>query len=87
VTLKATAETGDRLKTLEELRDLLAAAIEGTESGRDIAALSLRLTDVLAQIADLAPMDEVDVVDEIAERRSHRRASASAGKARAKRSG
>lgn len=87
MTLHETASTGDRLKTLESLRDLLAERIDSTDSGRDIAALSLRLTDVLAQIAELSPTSEVDVVDEIAARRNARRSGAASGTARAKRPG
>ena len=48
--LAGVAATGDRRATLEALRDLLAAAIDDTESGRDLAALALRLTDVLNEI-------------------------------------
>lgn len=42
--------TNDRRKTLEALRDTLAKTIDGTESGRDIAALSKRLMEVIAEL-------------------------------------
>lgn len=86
-TLAVAAKTGDRLEALRVLRDTIARAIDTCESGRDLAALSRQLTDVLAQIAALAPKIEVDVVDEISERRSRRRSSTGKGAPRTKRSG
>lgn len=81
------AVSGDRLKTLQALRDKLAHEIDTCGSGRDLAALSRQMTLVLAEIAELAPTDEVDVVDEIAARRNARRSGAASGAARAKRPG
>ena len=81
------ASSGDHLRALQELRDLLARRIESTDSGRDTAALSRQLADVLSQIAALSPTTEVDRVDEIAARRSARRAGAAKTASRAKRSG
>jgi hypothetical protein len=53
--------TGSRLDSLRALRDYLADALDNTESARDQASLSARLTDVLAQIEDLTPpTEEVD---------------------------
>lgn len=86
MTLRDAATSGDRLATLRALRDKLAAEIDTCESGRDLAALSRQLTLVLGEIADLSPTAEVDVVDEIAARRNHRRASSPKGQARTKRS-
>lgn len=87
MSLSEAASTGDRVVTLRELRDVLASQIEVTDSGRDVAALSRQLTDVLAQIDVLAPSKaEVDVVDEIATRRHVRRSSAPPSKTRSKRS-
>lgn len=86
--ISESAQTGDRLKTLHDLRDLLARNIEACESMRDLAALSGRLQAVLAEIDELSPAEqEVDAVDEIAKRRSARRAGATKGSARSKRSG
>ena len=86
--LTASAETGDRLATLRDLRDLLARQIEACESMRDLAALSGRLQSVLEQIAELEPKKaEGDGIDEIAKRRASRRPRAGKGSARANRSG
>ena len=86
--LSESAPTGDRLKTLHDLRDLLARNIEACESMRDLAALSGRLQAVLAEIDELSPNEqEVDAVDEIAKRRDARRSGATKGSPRAKRSG
>lgn len=48
--LSEAAASGDRRDTLTALRDSIARAIEGTDSGRDIAALSKRLMEVMAEI-------------------------------------
>ena len=45
------AQGGDRLATLEALRDRLAREIDDCAYTRDLPALMLRFTDVLAQIA------------------------------------
>jgi hypothetical protein len=80
--LAGVAATGDRRATLEALRDLLAAAIDDTESGRDLAALALRLTDVLNEIDKLPTSKDVTAADEIANRRAARRRASAARKAR-----
>lgn len=56
--LASVAASGSRLDTLRALRDYLADALDQTASARDQAALSARLTDVLAQIEDLTPPEE-----------------------------
>lgn len=43
-----------RLDGLRALRDKLAGELDECESSRDVASLSLRLMDVLEQIADLS---------------------------------
>lgn len=69
-TLESVAVAGDRVQTLRVLRDRIAASIDACESDRDLAALSRQLTDVLAQIAELAPeVKEVSPLDELASRR------------------
>ncbi len=45
--------SNDRRAALVALRDKLAITIENTESGRDIAALSKRLMEVMAEIDTL----------------------------------
>jgi hypothetical protein len=54
--LVKSAQSGDRRKTLEALRDKLANAIANCESGRDVAALSKRLMEVMDEI-DRLPRD------------------------------
>lgn len=44
------AATGSRRAVLVALRDKLAYTIENCESGRDVAALSRRLIDVVAEL-------------------------------------
>ncbi len=76
VDLAGTLSDGDHLKSLEALRDAIAADLEICESFRDKAALYLRLTDVLRQIDVAKPaVKKGDAVDEIAQRRASRRAS------------
>ena len=58
-----------RLAGLVALRERLASEIDGCESARDVAALSIRFMDVLAQIDELdgsaaasapsSPLDEL----------------------------
>jgi hypothetical protein len=85
--LSESAESGDRLATLRDLRDLLARQIESCESLRDLASLSGRLQAVLDQIAELEPKKaEGDGIDEIANRRAARRTGAAKSPARTKRS-
>ena len=42
---------GDKRQTLVELRNEIASTIEECESGRDMAALSKRLMEVIEEIA------------------------------------
>lgn len=65
------ARGGNRRKTLETLRDKLAMTIEGTESGRDMAALTRRLLEVINELDGLpdenAAPDELDeALDDLA---------------------
>lgn len=68
----------NRLESLKALRDTLARAIDSCDSLRDLAALSARLTDVLAQIEAIPNKAEVSAADEIAARRAARRSNSSA---------
>lgn len=72
--LVTAAQSGDRLKTLIALRNRLAQQIEQTESGRDLAALSRQLNEVLREIADLPTGEHTTAADEIARKREERRA-------------
>ena len=47
------ATSGNKRQTLEALRDKLANSIKDCESGRDIAALSKRLMEVMDEIDKL----------------------------------
>lgn len=51
--LYTTARRGDRRETLVSLRDQIARAIDESESGRDIAALSKRLMEVMDELEAL----------------------------------
>ena len=51
--IKPVASKGNELQTLEALRDVLAETIDNCESGRDIAALSRQLAQVLERISEL----------------------------------
>lgn len=55
MSLTSAAKTGNRRETLVALRDSLALAIDNCESGRDIAALSKRLMEVMAELDALPP--------------------------------
>lgn len=84
--LSEVAPTGNRLTTLETLRDKLADTIDKCDSLRDLAALTNRFQSVLAEIDELRPPEKKgDVVDQIAERRNARRGGASTGQGRAER--
>jgi len=44
------AKSGSRRETLEALRDKIAASIASCDSGRDVAALSKRLMEVMGEL-------------------------------------
>ena len=69
MSLESIAKAGDRLATLRALRDYLARALDDTDSARDQASLSARLTDVLIQIQELTPPNEEerDDIDDLLE--------------------
>lgn len=61
------ARSGDKRKTLTALRDITAATIENTTSGRDVAALSKRLIEICEAIDALPdPNAEGNPVDALA---------------------
>ncbi len=47
------ADMGDELQILKSLRHKLAVTIEESQSGRDVAALSRQLRDVISKISEL----------------------------------
>ena len=57
--LVSAAKSGSKRETLEALRDKLANSIQSCESGRDVAALSKRLMEVMNEI-DALPKPKKD---------------------------
>lgn len=68
--LTSVVKKNDRRKTLEALRDVLAQQIEDCKSGRDVAALSLRLMDVEDELSRLPTGDEAQSAVEKARARA-----------------
>ena len=58
--LVSTTKSGDRRRTLIALRDRIAATIDSCESGRDMAALSKRLMEVMDEIDSMPSEVEED---------------------------
>lgn len=52
-TLTRAVKSGDKRRTLIALRDKIAATIDSCESGRDMAANTKRLMEVIAEIEAL----------------------------------
>lgn len=65
--LMEAARSGDRRRTLEALRDKLAASIQDCESGRDVAALSKRLMEVMGELDALPQPSAEDELEELQE--------------------
>jgi hypothetical protein len=80
--LAEVAVRGDRLASLETLRDRLAREIDVCGSGRDLAALATRFADVLEQIESLAPpeMPKGNPLDELEAKRAAVRGATPAGR-------
>ena len=65
------ASSGDRVVTLEALRDLLAEAVLGVKYAKDMAPLVRQMTLVMAELAELKPpVRKGTPLDELASRRS-----------------
>lgn len=56
--LTKAAKSGDKRETLIALRDKIAQTIDSCESGRDMAANSKRLMEVMAEIDAIPEHDE-----------------------------
>lgn len=70
MTFTDAVKSNDRRDALVALRDKIAATIDGTDSGRDIAALSKRLMEVMREIDALPdPQAEDDPVEAARKRR------------------
>lgn len=50
ISIEEAVETNNRRETLTALRGKIAKALDGTESARDIAALSKRLLEVMQEL-------------------------------------
>lgn len=75
-TIVSVADGGDRLETLKALRHELAMAIQQSSSGRDIAALSRQLREVMDEIETIsAPEETADNVTVLAMVRKKHEAS------------
>ena len=59
------AKSGDKRETLEALRDKIAASIQDCESGRDVAALSKRLMEVMGELDALPRPSDGDELEEL----------------------
>lgn len=72
MTLSKAAASGDRLKTLIELRDDLAARLEVCQSDQNYTTLGRLFVDVLAQIAEMKgeKPDVGGALDELAAKRA-----------------
>lgn len=68
------AKSGDKRATLIALRDKLAETIDNCESGRDMAANSKRLMEVMAELESLPDPSEIKISkhDRLKERREKR---------------
>lgn len=68
------AKSGDKRKTLIALRDKLAETIENCESGRDMAANSKRLMEVMAELEAIPDPSQVKVSkhDRLKQKRENR---------------
>lgn len=55
------AKSGDKRATLIALRDKLAETIENCESGRDMAANSKRLMDVISELETMPDPEQIKV--------------------------
>ena len=71
------AKSGDKRATLIALRDKLAETIDNCESGRDMAANSKRLMEVMAELESLPDPAEVKISkhDRLKEKREKRQST------------
>lgn len=76
-TLAQAAKKNSRRETLIALRDKLAVSIDSCESGRDIAALSKRLMEVMGELDSLPDPIEGKNPAQVARERARTRGDAS----------
>jgi hypothetical protein len=77
LTLTEVVALGERRRSLESLRDVLASTIAAADP-ENVAALAKQLRDTMTEIAELPVPKEVSPVDELAKQRAARRATAKA---------
>ena len=70
--LEDVSAAGDDLATLKALRRKIAAAIDKSNSGRDIAALSRQLTLVMDQIRKLEAEDRPTEIEDLLAKRDRK---------------
>ncbi len=63
-------DNAGELETMKVLQLKLARTIDGSNSGRDIAALSRQLREVTEKISELEAQTEVDEIEEILNNRA-----------------
>ena len=73
--ISTAARSGDRRATLEALRDLIAKQLATCESGRDVAALSKRLMEVMGELDALPDPKAEKNPAQLARERARSRAS------------
>lgn len=78
--IAAVASTGDRVATLEAMRDKLAADMDAAPP-TVTAQLAARLQAVLAELAEIAAPKKVSSLDELDARRAARLAAAGVAEA------
>ena len=71
-TLEEIAASGNDLRTLKALRQKIAATIDESNSGRDIAALSRQLNLVMDSIRELESKDKPTEIDDLLSRRERK---------------
>jgi hypothetical protein len=74
LSLADVAKLGDRRKTLEAMRDMLAASMEDAQTGVK-PQYAAQLRETLRELDELPVAEEASAVDEIAARRKTRRAA------------
>ena len=73
--LTTAAKSGDRRKTLVALRDSIAKTIDNNASGRDVAALSKRLMEVMEELDKMPDLQEANVPKLVRFQKEQKRAS------------
>lgn len=72
--------SGQRIRSLEALRDYLSARLQATVDERSVAPIAKMLADVMRELADIKPAEEASPIDDLASKRATRRKKAQASK-------